>query len=207
VAHDRVYSANFQLIVAVCVLGVYGFVHTSWAKPSSTTEWVADAVIAASRELIDDLPTSVHSVVVVAEADTAPGLLHGVERNLIERGVTIHVAGPAQRDVIRLVIDVRRLGVTISDTRRRYIIAGERQALRQVDVELSGTLVDPRGNSVWSGKGLHSTNEWVSTTMLQRDTTVSAYDVEVPNDNLVSGFESALVMCSVITVLYLFFTQ
>jgi hypothetical protein len=207
VAHDRVYSANLHLIVAVFVLGTYGFSHTSRAEPSSTAEWVADAVIAASRELIDDLPTSVHNVVVLAEADTAPGLLHGIERNLIERGVTVHIAEPAQHDVIRLVIDVRRLGVTISDTRRRFVIAGERQALRRVDVELSGTLVDLRGNSVWSGEGLHSDSVWISTSKLQRDTTASSYGVEVPNDKLVSGIESALVMCSVITVLYLFFTQ
>lgn len=79
--------------------------------------------------------------------------------------------------------------------------------LRRIDVELAATLVDPRGDTVWSGEALRSDSGWVSELALSRDESAHPYDLEIPSDRIVNGAETALVMCSVIAVLYLFFTQ
>jgi hypothetical protein len=190
----RIVRLVFALMVVACGADA--------AERTMTSEQIAETYLIAAKKIAALMPDSIRSVKVDAPDDSHGYVRIALESALADRG--IHILTGAADNVAILSVTTERLSITVSDTWRRTFV-GHREAERSVDVEVAAQLVLD-DTVVWRQHTPVGTRKSLSEKELASLADPHA-PVEAPRNRTAFVLETAVIMSSIIVVLYLFFTQ
>jgi len=172
------------------------------AERTMTSEQIAETYLIAAEKIVALMPDSIRSMMVDAPDDSYGYIRVAFESALADRGIRI-LTGAADTAAI-LSVTTEQLRINLSDTWRRTAV-GHREAERSVGIEVAAQLVLDDA-VVWRQHTPVGTRKPLSEKELESLADLHA-PVESPRNRTAFVLETAVIMSSIIVVLYLFFTQ